>query len=431
MTEKPRVTFSPQKLSLQADVQHDPEDTYEQTRAALKEAIAEQTILKKRLRSIEKRNKPAKFGRPVQLRSIHASFGPGAEDIPPEGLVLELQKAQTMLESAHKASVTAQQEQMQLNAEIEQFEKRSVGDVRSAVLKNALKHKNELQAEQQQFRTLINSWNHQRSEFLVHAEELSIVSQASICTASQARKEVDAQRSTMKALAIELRRHLSQSKDLRTAIDQGKAKVALVKNLKIEIEANEEHLDVIKRLIEEQKTILKAVRVSEQAQSVLDDLDEQINDLKNTKEEVTMELQRTLRDQGEIRHIEMEGKAKLDAALNMFKRAQTEMFVLESDVRELRAEHDKQKRTAVRERRRHVDLQRQVRVERMEATQRFVYDNSDKIHRVDRVQSTLARVRSKLDKRPGTAAPSRGATRPTVTRKTKDNLPKTARRPAA
>lgn len=425
---QPRIPNSPKSESLAVEEEQESKAAYLQTHRALQEALSEQSVLREKLRCFERRNQPPKFGRPVYVHPCQASIEQ-SDDTPPEKLIFELEKAQKMLENAKRAAETAKQEQQDLIASTKLFMKKAVGETEELVFRNAARHRAELQAEQQQFRDEIARWNQERGEYQAEAEHLSIASQASLHNCTVIRDEVEDQRRKIQFLASELRNCLTKSKELRDALDQGKNKIALTKNLLMEIESNNQSVESLNKMINEQKAILKAVRVSEQAQMVLDDLKAQTEELRVTKTNADNNLEKATREHIEAKRYEQEMKEKLSKAMKEFKTAQMEMLILESDVRELKTEHEKQRKLAIEEGRKNLELQRSLRVEKMEAAQRFIIENVDKIHRVDRVQTTLSRVRSKLDQRPTTACAGRAPKKPLkVTRKEKSSTPKTSRR---
>ena len=410
------------KGSIDGDDNSELKESYLQTHRALKDALSEQAILRERLRVLESKNKPPKFGRPVQIRSIQATRGTVEDDeTPPERLHFELQKAQAMLENARRAAEAAKQEQEELAMTIQTFTEKTMNETEVLVSRNAARHRSELHSEQVAFREETEKWNDERNEYLSEAERLSILAQQAVHDAAIARTEVEQQRKKIQGLAADFRRELSRAKTLRDAVDSAKMKVQLTKNLVAEIDANNQKVENLTQLINEQKTILKAVRISEQAKSVLDDLDHQVSELTDAKARADRQLTRILDEQARLKDTYIDAQGMLKRARDRFKAAQMEMLVLEAEIRDLKAEHDKQKVVAMENGRRNRELQRDIRVERMEATQRFVLENSKKIHRVDRVQTTLARVRNKLvNGRPNTATQQ-----PRVTKKA---APKTPRR---
>ena len=398
-------------------------EAYLQTHRALKDALSEQAILRQKLRVLERKNKPPKFGRVVQIQSIQATRGIiEDEETPPERLRFELEKARNMLENAKMAAETAKQEQQELELSIEMFKEKSAGETEALVLRNAARFRSELHAEQVVFREETEKWNDERNEFLSVCEHLAVTAQQTVHDAAVARAEVEQQRKRIQGLAMDFRRELSKAKVLRDAVDNAKMKVQLTKNLSLEIDSNNQKVEALTKLINEQKTILKAVKISDQAKAVLEDLDKQVAELTDAKAKATAELHATLDKKARLKADHANAQAELKRARDYFKAAQMEMLVLEADIRELKSEHDKQILTARENGRRNRELQRDIRVERMEATQKYVIENSDKIHKVDRVQTTLSRVRNKLSGRPNTAQA------PRQLKVTKMSTPRTPRR---
>ena len=120
------------KGSIDGDDNSELKESYLQTHRALKDALSEQAILRERLRVLESKNKPPKFGRPVQIRSIQATRGTVEDDeTPPERLHFELQKAQAMLENARRAAEAAKQEQEELAMTIQTFTEKTMNEAQA------------------------------------------------------------------------------------------------------------------------------------------------------------------------------------------------------------------------------------------------------------------------------------------------------------
>lgn len=379
-------------------------DSYNQTHKALKEALSEQTILKQRLHVLEMRNKPAKLFEPVVIHSIASTRGHiSEEESSPERILFELTKATSLLDNARIAAEASEIELQELLKTTEEYKKQSVIDTEIMISQNAFRHKKELQKEQQRFQSEMQLWNQERSELLAQAEEVLLMSQTALRKSSTLSEQVEQQRRQIQKLAADLRTNVKQSKELRDKLEDSKSKVALIQSLSIEIDANTSKTEELEKTVSEQKAILKAVRISQQAQSILDENSEQIKELRAAKEDAKEKLSQTLREKREAEALEELAKQKVIDAQNRFKYAQSQMFVLEADVRELKAEYAKQRQEAIDQGRKNVDLQCKLKNERIDATQRFIIENCNQIHKVERVQSTLIRVRKKLQSRPNSA----------------------------
>jgi hypothetical protein len=73
-----------------------------------------------------------------------------------------------------------------------------------------------------------------------------------------------------------------------------------------------------------------------------------------------------------------------------------EVSALDAELRELRAEFEREKELTILDGRKNVDLHTWIREERIDAAARFMVENSRKIHRLDRVQTTFMNVRQQL-----------------------------------
>ncbi|OHT01754.1 hypothetical protein TRFO_31318 [Tritrichomonas foetus] len=389
----------------------DAHESYQQTHKALKEALSEQTLLREKLRVLEARNKPAKFGKPIIVHSISSTRGKiSDEEATPERILFELTKATSLLENAKRAAESSANELNELEENTEEFVRKAQIEMDESIFKNALRHKNELQYEQQMFQQEIQRWNHERSELLSEAEKYSIISQDALHKSAIIREQVESQRKKIQKLATELRTNLSHSKELREKLDENKRKVALIQNLIIEIDANSTKTDQLEKTVAEQRAILKAVRISEQAQSILDDNEDQIKELQTAKHNAKLQLIEAKKEQKLASIQEKHALQRVAEEEKKFREAQSRMFVLEADIREMKEEYTKQRQSAITEGIKNVDLQVKLKGERIDAAQRFIIENCGKIHRVERVQTTLMRVKNKLQNRPSTAIASQATT---------------------
>jgi hypothetical protein len=376
----------------------DDEVAFLQTQRALQEALKEQKILREKLSALESRNRPAKWGKPVFVQSIDATRGrfENEGELVPEQLVSELKTAQHMLENAKRASEAARAEKRHLEIEFAQAAVLAKQETDSLLQANALHHKQFLQAEQQQFRNQMLEWAGVKSELQTQAEKLGLVSHDILHQSSQAKNGVEDQRRTIVALATQLRNDLGKSKELKDALDDAKAKVALIENLAAELEANHEQANQLRKNIIEQKQILRAVRMSAQARRMLDEIAEQTEELMKAKADAEHQVAAVSQEADAILQREESLKRRLEGAQAEYREEQMALLVVESEMRELRAEFERVKIQAVAEGRRNVELQTTFRKEKMDATVRYIATHTKDIHRVDRVQSTLMTVRQQL-----------------------------------
>lgn len=407
LTDNTITSFSPnEKDNNNTDIIliQDAQESYNQTHEALREALSEQTLLKERLRSLEIRNQPARFGEPVSVRSISSTRGSiNEEDATPERILFELAKAVSLLDNAKLASDTSEIELAELQKTLANYKKQSVIDTENIIAKNAHRHKVEMQHEQQIFHEEILKWNQERALLLTEAEKYSMISQSSIHKAAEIAEEVESQRKKIQKLSAELRNCLAKSKQIKEQLDQDKKKLAMIQNLKDEIEANTSKTAELEKTLAEQRQVLRAVKISAQAQSILDENDAQIADLKKSKKEANNKLKEAERQQYEIDQLELDVLRRIEEATRRFQLEQSQMFVLESDIREMKSEYAKKRQAALDQGKKQVELQCQLKGEKINAAQRFIIENVNQIHRVDRVQSTLLRVKNKLQSRPSTA----------------------------
>ena len=213
------------------------------------------------------------------------------------------------------------------------------------------------------------------------------------------RSHIEKQRKEIRRLANELRDDLTKSKQLRDSVDDAKTKVALIDNLKTEIEANKEHAEQLQKSIAEQRQYLRAVRVSAQAKAIISDLEKQTDELITTKEEAEKELESSRHELEELCETEKRLNNEYLQAQEAFKAEQMSVLVVEAELRELKAEFERVKANVIQEGRRNVELQKSLREEKMNATMRFLLTHANEIHRADKVQSSLVRVRDKFEMR--------------------------------
>jgi predicted nucleic acid-binding Zn-ribbon protein len=149
--------------------------------------------------------------------------------------------------------------------------------------------------------------------------------------------------------------------------------------------------------IAEQRAILRAVKISEQAQQVLDDLEKQIEALEKAREEAEEQLRVANEEFVKMGEYEKGKISEIERLEREFKLWQSQMFVLESDVREMSLEYERQKKVAIEEKEEVVELEKAVRKGKLKAAEKFVMENGRQIHKVERVGSTLVRMKMKLE----------------------------------
>jgi chromosome segregation ATPase len=130
---------------------------------------------------------------------------------------------------------------------------------------------------------------------------------------------------------------------------------------------------------------------------MLDALDDQIHGLEKTQEEAQGELREAEAELERMEKHEKETKEKLESEEKEYVQLQSTMLVLESDLREMGAEYERQKKVAITESARTLELEKAVRRGKLKATEKYVSGHRKAIHRVDRVCSTLSRMKLKLD----------------------------------
>ena len=380
----------------------DDETAFLQTRKALNEAIAEQKVLKEKLLSIETRNKPAKWNKPVIIQRLDTSDRGNVDndaEMSAEQIIAELKTAQHMLENAKRASETAKNEKAELENEIAQLVVKAEEEIDTLLQSNAAHHRAELMFEQMKFREQQAAWAHEKSELLSRAEHLSLISHEALHKSTESREFVDNQRKKIQTLANELKHDLAVSKKLKEKLDDAKYKVALIPNLTSEIDVNKRQADTMNKNITEQKQILKAVRVSKQAQAVLDDIAKQTEELEFSKSNSEKTYESAKEELEALKEKEKRVIVELEAAREKFKEAQMNVFVTESELKDMKAEFQRVKNLVIEEGRKNVELQKTMREQKMEAAMRYIRAHSKEIHRSDKVHSSLMNVRDQFNSR--------------------------------
>ena len=397
--EKMRPTRSLASIDIGKDLElSDEELAYLQTQKALKDALAEQKVLKERLKNLETRNKPAKWGQPVLVQSFETTRGKmDSSNMSPEKLMTELKTSQHMLESAKRATEQAKAEMKDLQDEIETFKSTAATESEQIIQLNAKHHKEEAQKEQLKFLKIKSAWNEQKSALLSSAEQYSLVSHDALHKASQMREEVEGQRKKIQSLAAEFRSDLSKSKELRELLDEYKTKVALTDSLVAEIDANKRRSDQMLKQINEQKLLMHAVRISQAAKQKLDELAEQTKELNEAKKVAEQQYDEAKDENAMLTSKEGPLRTELEQAENEFKETQMEVLVLEAEIRELKAELSRMKPKAITEGRKNVGLQRVLKKKNMDATQKYLVMHQADVYEVDKVATYLHNVSSSLD----------------------------------
>jgi chromosome segregation ATPase len=379
-------------------------ESYFETKRALDEAMMDQEVLQAQLQALESRNQPAKFLQPVIIRSVQSIRGGPREDHQSDGdLLLEYQQAQAMLAQARDAAQASRDEQANLFIQMKEFREEAHENIDLLVLQTIAHHRKDLQHQQELLTKELESWNHERGLLLAEIDELSASSQIVMTSAVQARETANEQRRRINQLAAEMRRHLALVIDLRRQISEERSKIQLNSQLSSEIAVNARRADVMTRQIAEQKVLLRAVRISDQAKTYLQDLENQIVTLQATEEQAKQQLKQAKVELEQIMQLENAKKKQTQEVQAEFHRLQSEMLVLDSDIRELSAESERQRKAAIAARQENFQLEKRVREGKLEAAEQFVVEHIDDIHRVESVCTTLGRMKGKLEGKPVTA----------------------------
>jgi chromosome segregation ATPase len=317
--------------------------------------------------------------------------------------IFEVAQAQSMLSNAQQAIERATLEHDDLINRQKTFVRKTQRETDSIIRQARFAFRAESLAEQHALNNVINDWNVERNRLTQGSEEMSISLQIALRATEDARFGVAEQRRRIQKLAAEFRGELEHATSIRKTLEQNRAKIALIPILRAEMEANDQTAENLGKQIEEQHAILRAVRISGQAKEALNDIASQVQELVKAEADAQAQLEQVTLEADRLVVLRAQKENEVHEAEETFRRAQTELLVLESEVRELSAEYTRQKEWAIAESRAHVELQRSVRKEKMEEVEKFVRDNHTRIHRVERVQTALGRVRSKLDPRPATA----------------------------
>jgi hypothetical protein len=398
MIEEPTAAEQEADGETESQPVDDDQVAFLQTEKALQEALQEQKILREKLTTLETRNRPPKWGRPMTIQSLDATRGRSERDgeIAPEQLLAELKTAQHMLESAKRASEAARAEKKHVEHDINNFRVTSSEEVDELLRANALHHKQAIQAEQNQLRVRVNIWAGERTDLQSSTEELSVLTHGALHNSMEARSAIDTQRHRIRDLANDLRRDLVRTKELHDMLEEAKAKLSMVDQLIAESDANRQQAEHLEQTITEQKQILRAVRVSKQAQVLMDDLATQIAELQKAKEAAEQQVVTAERDVRESVLNEERLAEEVEVEQTRFTLMQMEVSALDAEMKELRSEFQREKELTVLAGRKNVDLHNWIREERVDAAARFMVENSRKIHRMNRVQNTLMNIREHL-----------------------------------
>jgi len=376
----------------------DAEIAFLQTQKALKEALNEQKVLKERLKTLESRNQPAKWGRPIKVQSLEATRGKSDNsEMSPDQLSYELKTAQHMLENAKRATEAAKVEISDIENQIDQLKQISVKETEKLLLKNSVHHKTAVQVEQANFHLKQVKWSSEKTELLSKAEKLSLVSHEALHNASLKREMVEQQRRKIQGLAADLRSDLSKAKELRELLDEQKNQVALIENLILEIDSNKRRADSLVSQINEHKMLLRAVRISAHAKEKIESLEAQVKELTDAKNDAQAKLNQANEEYISMNKKEKELQKQNATMDSEFKIRQMEVFILESEIKELGSEVSRIQPKAIEEGRKYINLNRLLKKKKMDATQRFLLNNSSNVHRSMRVQSSLQNVKERLE----------------------------------
>ena len=104
----------------------DEEKAYNQTHKALTEALTERIALKDRLSSLEKRNIPAEFSKPIIINSLDSTKGiQNVFEIPPDKLPIEIINSMNLLSNVKRSVESITMERNNLFNELKKLKENS------------------------------------------------------------------------------------------------------------------------------------------------------------------------------------------------------------------------------------------------------------------------------------------------------------------
>jgi len=385
----------------------DDEKSYIQTHKSLTEALAERSVLREKLHSIEKRNKPAKYGKPVKLRSLESIRGiHNIFEIAPDRLPGELASAQMLLTNSRRTVDSLTHEKNNLAIEINKVRNYMTTEVENMLLESMMKKRKEISNSQQAFQVLINDWSKEKSQLLSNAEQSSIKSHDALHKASLSKEKVETQRLHISKLVTELRKELSRSKEIREKLDDAKNKVSLIDSLVLEIDTNKKKANDILGQIEEQKSLLRAKKLSEPAKKMIEQQESQILELEDAKKDSQLKLESASNEMTKLVNQERHIISRLRNTEEEFKNTQSQVMILESDITILNAELKRSQETMKSEAQKNTELQRALKESKLEAAQVFLSKNVKSIHKPESVKSALNSTIEQFRGRPTTAISS-------------------------
>ncbi|EAY06316.1 hypothetical protein TVAG_065730 [Trichomonas vaginalis G3] len=367
----------------------DEEAAYREAHQALVEALEEQATLRDRLNQIAKRNMPAEWGQPVIITPIEGRIRSNNANLSPAEIIHQLESTELLLSRTKQSVASLNEEKAKVQKEITDILEKAPYEVAQIVSDNAMKHKLYIMNLQRDLEKEINIWAVKKRELLSESEQLSISSQMKLRESVAQHEKVDAQRAKTQQLAAELRQLLTKSKELRDILDDYKVKVNLIETLEGEIEANKMKSDKLLVEINQQKMLLRAKKVSDEAQKKIDQQNDQILELKYSVGVAQNELERAKSEKINLQAQENVLKQSLEEATDRFKAAQTQVSVLESEIDFLTEELNKIKGKIKDENEKNVELNKTYRSWKLEAVEEFIGKNHKKIHRPERVVESL------------------------------------------
>lgn len=401
---------------------NDDEEAYRDAHQALVEALNEQKILRDKLDFLAKRNMPADWGQPVIINPLDGRIRGGNATLSPSEIIHQLQSTELLLSRTRQSVSSLTEEKTSVEKQIQELLERGPYEVNQIVSDNAMKHKLYIMNLQRDLEKDLNDWAIKKRDLLSESEQLSISSQMKLRESVQQHEKVDAQRAKTQQLAQELRSLLTKSKELRDTLDDFKLKVNLIETLESEIETNKDKSEKLLGEINQQKKLLKAKKISEEAQKKIDNQNYQIAELQYSVEIAKRELENAKIDKANLQAQERTLAASFEKAMNRFKNAQTNVSVLESEITFLNRELNMIKEKVSIENQKNAELHKTYRAEKLDAAEKFIEKNYKKIHHPERVMETLTGVMDQFYQR------ERPATTTNLTRTTKSKV-KVSRKP--
>ena len=379
---------------------------YNETHKSLIDALSEQKVLKEKLKTLGMRNKPAEWGKPIQICPIETEREADELLQDPRTIIEELSKVENLLQNTRKTKESLIEEKTQIQNKIDDVMNTVPYEIDRICNENLFQHRATILSAQQSFEKTLNLWAIEKTKLLSCSEKLSIDSHQALHTSTLKKEGVEAQRTKISKLAYELRQCLSKAKELRDLLEEQKQKVNLIDTLTIEIDQNKAKSNHLIEMINQQKLLLGAKKVSKEATEMIKQQNDQIKELTETVIAANSHMLDVQDEKARLEQNEISLKEALDRADEEFRRSQTNVLVLDSEIAQLKRELERASKEAKDEGRKNVDLNRRLREEKIEAAESFLERNVRSIHRPDKVVTSLDTVREQLSQRPKTAATS-------------------------